>query len=427
MLQAAKIRIFTGLFFKSTVKKLRKSKLDFILLALSLFISYYFTFIGKNYINSFYLLGFTFTLALGFIIYKNNYKYLFKLLLSSFKNAMFSVFNINFIKTRLIYLIIVLPLLLIILGDYTYLILNFLFIFNNVKLLQNFLVNRDNECLSKILESYFYILLSDIFMSGLIYIYMSSPFLFNGETSNSENGGCNSNEGESNPKGSNLDPNPNNSDWIYGTGSSQDDENFIDVLTTLPVVNGELPIIYTDRLIIRAPEYSDIDAYYSLRTQPEAMTDSGRGKPDANISETLNKLERLIKGDKNNVYFFIFLKNLDGSEGDLIGDGGVHNFKSDSTGWPEFGYKFKKEFWGQGYATEFGKAFMQFWGSLSREDVVIPVAPSSIDNHDNLYVKERLTAYTRNENLASKNVLQKLGFQTFEGLKNGLINWRKIF
>ena len=198
------------------------------------------------------------------------------------------------------------------------------------------------------------------------------------------------------------------------------------MLTTLPVIEDELPIIHTDRLIIRAPLYSDIDAYYSLRSQPEAMTDSGRGKPDANISDTFNKLERLIKGDKNNVYFFIFLKNIDGSEGDLIGDGGVHNFKSDSTGWPEFGYKFKKEFWGQGYATEFGKTFMQFWGNLPRKDVEISVAPSSIDFHDSLQVKERLTAYTRYENLASQNVLWKLGFQPFKGLKNGLINWRKI-
>ena len=181
-------------------------------------------------------------------------------------------------------------------------------------------------------------------MLGLIYIFKGSPFLFKGETFNSEKGSCNSNEGESSPKGSNPDSNPNNSGLIYDRGSSQDDEGFVDVLTTLPVVDGELPVIYTDRLIIRAPEYSDIDAYYSLRTQPEAMTDSGRGKPDANVGETLNKLERLIKGDKNNVYFFIFLKNSDGSEGDFIGDGGVHNFKSDSTGWPEFGYKFKKEF-----------------------------------------------------------------------------------
>ena len=178
----------------------------------------------------------------------------------------------------------------------------------------------------------------------LIYFFKDSPFLFIGEPSGSESGSSNSNEGESNSIDSNPNFNPNNSDFIYATESGQNDESFLDVLTTLPVIEDELPIIQTDRLIIRPPVYSDIDAYYSLRTQPEAMTDSGRGIPDPDICVTLNKLERLIKRDKDSVYFFIFLKNPDGSEGDLIGDGGVHNLKSDSTGWPEFGYKFKKEF-----------------------------------------------------------------------------------
>ena len=133
------------------------------------------------------------------------------------------------------------------------------------------------------------------------------------------------------------DPNPNfnnSNNFIYESESGKNSDNFIEVYTRLPVINEELPIIQTDRLIIRAPAYSDLDAYYSLRSQPEAMTDSGRGGPDFDINVTFNKLSRLIKGDKENVYFFIFLKNPDGSEGDLIGDGGVHNFKSDSTGWP---------------------------------------------------------------------------------------------
>ena len=156
------------------------------------------------------------------------------------------------------------------------------------------------------------------------------------------------------------------------------------------------------------------------------MLDSNRGKPDSDISVSFNKLDRLIKGDKNNVYFFIFIKNPDGTEGDFIGDGGVHNFKSDSTGWPEFGYKFKKEFWGKGYATEFGKTFIKFWQSLPRKDVNISVAPSSVDYSEGLYVKERLTAYTRDENLPSQNVLKKLEFEIFKGLTNGLVNWRKI-
>jgi len=379
----------------------------------------------KSNISIFNLLGyFTITFGIGYIKHKFNLSDLFKLLLFSLKQSMFSILNINFIKTRLIYLILILPFLFIIFGDYTYLLLNFGLIFNNIIMLQIFIINKDKKFLSKIWQGYLYILLNDIFMLGLIYIFKDSPFLLIGESPNSNNGSSSSNEGESNPNNSN--PNFKSTNFYFNeTESNQEDKGFIDVLTTLPIKD-ELPIIYTDRLIIRAPIHSDIDAYYSLRTQPQAMTDSSKGIPDANLSITLNKLERLIKRDNDSVYFFIFLKNLDGSEGNLIGDGGVHNLKSDSTGWPEFGYKFKKEFWGKGYATEFGKAFMEFWANIPRKDVEIPVNPSSINYYDNLYVKERLTAYTRNENLASQNVLWKLGFQSFKGLKNGLINWQKI-
>ena len=213
---------------------------------------------------------------------------------------------------------------------------------------------------------------------------------------------------------------------FYVTNSNKEEQDFIEVITTLPITDSDFPIIYTDRLILRVPVYSDIDAYYTLRTQPEAMMDSGTGKPDVNFKATLNKLNRLINRDKDSVYFFIFLKNPDGSEGCFIGDGGVHNMKSDSSGWPEFGYKFKKEFWGKGYATEFGKAFMEFWINLPRKDVKIEVNFSSIDYQSSIQVQERLTAYTRYVNLSSQNVLEKLRFQIFEGLNNELINWRKI-
>lgn len=198
----------------------------------------------------------------------------------------------------------------------------------------------------------------------------------------------------------------------------------IEVSTTLPVIKDNVPsCIISDRLILRRLVFSDLEAHHSLRGQPEAMAHSRRGKPDANLEETLDHLKRM-----SDTYFGIFLKNSDGSEGELIGDGGVHKFVSEKTGWPEFGYKFKKEYWGQGYATEFGNAFMDFWLNLPRTDARIVVASSSVVFcEDTSHVVELVCAWTTEENLASQNVLNKVGFKSFQGMNNGYVNWHKTF
>ncbi len=106
------------------------------------------------------------------------------------------------------------------------------------------------------------------------------------------------------------------------------------------------------------------------------MAYSGRGKPGADLNETLVKLKHLqqISCRNPHLYFGIFLKNSDGSEGELIGDGGVHKIGLTHTEWSEFGYKFRKEYWGFGYATEFVCTFMQFWWNLPRMNARIEVA-----------------------------------------------------
>ena len=200
----------------------------------------------------------------------------------------------------------------------------------------------------------------------------------------------------------------------------------VTISTTLPYVEDYiLEPITTDRLIIRPLLLSDIEVYRTLRSQPEAMAHSSRGRPDLDTSETLAYLQRLQPPYHNShLYFGIFLKKSNGDEGDLIGDGGVHKFVSDQTGWPEFGYKLKKEYWGCGYATEFAKAFLEFWWSLPRTDARIQIAPSSVYPRDTPRVVEQVYAWTTVDNIASKRVLQKAGFEFFEGLDNGLVNWR---
>lgn len=106
----------------------------------------------------------------------------------------------------------------------------------------------------------------------------------------------------------------------------------VEVSTTLPLVDDNLPTIPTDRLILRPLLLTDLEAFQTIRSQPQAMAHSGRGRPDADLSETLAKLQRLQAPYHNShVYFGIFLKKSDDSEGELIGDGGVHKFMSDET------------------------------------------------------------------------------------------------
>jgi F-type H+-transporting ATPase subunit c len=121
------------------------------LIILTIFLVYYFPIIGKSSFNIINLLGYiTIALGVGCIRSKSNHLDLSKLLFISFKNAMFSLLNIKNIKIRLIYLILILPLLLAIFGDYTYLFLNFGLIFNNVNMLLNFMINGNDKFLSKI-------------------------------------------------------------------------------------------------------------------------------------------------------------------------------------------------------------------------------------------------------------------------------------
>jgi RimJ/RimL family protein N-acetyltransferase len=115
------------------------------------------------------------------------------------------------------------------------------------------------------------------------------------------------------------------------------------------------------------------------------------------------------------LYLGIFLKKADGSEGNLIGDGGVHHLGTNGE-WPELSYRFRMEYWGRGYATEFIGSFMGFWWSLPREETSIQIRPGTIGLNDTptKVVAERVYASVKLENKASQRVLQKAGFQRFE-------------
>lgn len=209
----------------------------------------------------------------------------------------------------------------------------------------------------------------------------------------------------------------------------------IEVSTTLPVIGADLPLpIITDRLILRPYNLSDLEAYHSLVSEPEAM-ENGPVSPDLYHSELLLKenlppiRNELLPGISffKKILLGIFLKKSDGSEGDLIGEGGVGTLGP----WPELGYCLKKEYWNKRYATEFTIAYMRFWWRLPRQHVVLQVDPWSVNmqyrsegSYDPPGVVERVYARVKVDNKASARVLKKAGFESFENLDKDMTHWR---
>ena len=186
--------------------------------------------------------------------------------------------------------------------------------------------------------------------------------------------------------------------------------DWVTVKTTLP----QLPYlpspsrraVRTERLLLRPPVESDLDAYHVIRSQPEVMRWTGKGVPDADAAETWKVLsQKFPPNDAANFDFAICLVDT----GELIGLGGSHE-RTGELGWPVIGYLLHKDAWGKGYATEFLKGFLEAWWELPRSDVELKVERDSVQG-DEVVKTECISAVTHATNMTSKKVLTKCGMQ----------------
>ncbi|ORY60874.1 GNAT domain-containing protein [Pseudomassariella vexata] len=148
------------------------------------------------------------------------------------------------------------------------------------------------------------------------------------------------------------------------------------------------------------------------------MTGTCLGRPDRSLSETQKTLAFFTNSFAGHFLFGAFLL----STGELIGEGGMHTLNSEMAGWPEVGYKFMKEYWGRGYATEFLGAVLGAWWGLNRQGTEVDVYVLTMDGKvtkagaeigaGNM-VTEKVYANTEIDNVASQKVLEKLGFVKF--------------
>ncbi|KAH9479123.1 putative N-acetyltransferase p20 [Psilocybe cubensis] len=160
--------------------------------------------------------------------------------------------------------------------------------------------------------------------------------------------------------------------------------------------------IWTERLLLRAVEETDLDAFTKWFTDPEAMKYWSTA-PHTDIKQTKDFIDATIAGQYNGVLDFAVClpdpqseadQDREGSSMPVIGRAGIWDGK-------EIGFIFNREYWGKGYAFEALDALLkQFW-AIHEED---PDASVKAD------------VDPRND--ASLRLLKRLGFVVIGSAKN---------
>lgn len=153
--------------------------------------------------------------------------------------------------------------------------------------------------------------------------------------------------------------------------------------------------IETERLLLRELRLTDLEGMFALDSDPEVHKYLGN-KPVKSIDESKKILESVLTQYKERgIGRFAVIEK---STGDFVGWSGLRlNTEYNMNGFTEYydvGYRLIKRFWGKGYATESGKA--------------------SIDYAFNVLKLPEIYATTEIGNQASHNALLKLGLHYVE-------------
>ena len=152
-----------------------------------------------------------------------------------------------------------------------------------------------------------------------------------------------------------------------------------------------LPFLETERLIIRPITLEDTMEFYEMDSQPEVHTFL-RDAPLKTVDEALNIINSIRV--QYNKFGIGRVGVIEKETFRFIGWTGfkmIQETINNHTKFLDFGYRLKKEAWNKGYATEAAKACMSYYYEALRDF--------------------KIHAITHKENIASKNVLEKVGFE----------------
>ncbi len=168
-------------------------------------------------------------------------------------------------------------------------------------------------------------------------------------------------------------------------------------------------ILETQRLILRPLNENDIDRMFLLDSNPNVMKYLGK-KIACDKSESESLIKFVIQQYNDNGLGRLAV--IEKESGLLIGWSGLKLQKepiNNHTNHYDLGYRFLPEYWGKGYATEAGKASLDFGFNELKAEIIY--------------------AYAHSENESSNWVLeQKLGFTKTEEFEepDGICNWYEL-
>lgn len=151
----------------------------------------------------------------------------------------------------------------------------------------------------------------------------------------------------------------------------------------------------TERLLLRELRITDLEGMFALDSDPEVHKYLGN-KPVKNIEESQKILESVFtQYRERGIGRFAVIEK---SSGDFVGWSGIRlNTEYNMNGFTKYydvGYRLLKRFWGKGYASESGKASVEYaFNSMNLPEIY---------------------ATTEMENQASHNALLKIGLHYVE-------------
>ncbi|MDQ2079057.1 GNAT family N-acetyltransferase [Xanthobacteraceae bacterium Astr-EGSB] len=144
---------------------------------------------------------------------------------------------------------------------------------------------------------------------------------------------------------------------------------------------GSMPVLETERLVLRAPRLGDAKTIATLANDRRIAENTARIPHPYKLADAKTWLESVNRADGEQTYVITL-------SGDVIGACG---FEARDDGAPEIGYWLGVAHWGKGYATEAARALIDHaFGDLDFT---------------------ALQAGARVTNPASRRVLEKCGFQ----------------